>query len=206
MYLKSFVQHGDTPAALLTPKGRGDLRFRSVDPFVNSDGISILDYGCGLAYFYSYLLNLNRSVEYTGVDIMPEFIEACRRKFPKGTFHTLDPMERVPGVYDIVFASGVFNIRTHTDRDESKDYAFSRLKYLFSICKEVLICDFLSPFVDFEQKDSQHIPVSEVTEFCASHLSRRFIIRHDLLPYEYTLVALKNDGVRRPGNFFEADG
>lgn len=208
LYEQEFEKHGDAPASLLTPKGRQDLRFRSIDEYLNNDPISVLDYGCGLGYLYQYLRPKYPHIKYTGVDIVSPFIEECQKKFiesPNAKFINIQPDATLSGAYDIVFASGVFNIQMKEDKCDAKEYTFARLKELFSVSNKALICDFLSPYVDFEQSGSLHFQVNEIADFCSKNLSRRFLIRHDLLPYEFTMIALKDDRIKRPDNFFEED-
>lgn len=208
MYQDSFRKNGDSPAALLTPKGRHALRFRSVLPYLHGKGTtSILDYGCGLGYLYDYLNQKSANIDYRGLDITPEFIDTCVEKFsPKAKFSLIQPEDKIDGQYDIVFSSGVFNIRLNGGEADSKAYAFDRIESLFQSCGDVLICDFLSPFVDFKQEESLHFSIDEIAEFCYKRLSRRFLIRHDFLPYEFTLIVHKNANIERPGNFYTADG
>ena len=206
MYVEAHKKHGDSPASLLTPKGRCHLRFRAIKEQVNKNGLKILDYGCGLGYLYDYLIKTKFSFEYTGIDIVPQFIDSCKSKYPKACFDLIDPTLPVCGEYDIVFASGVFNLMTHESEVISKDYALDRIEYLFSLTNNILVCDFLSSLVDFKQPKAQHFSPGEIIEFCSKNLSRRFQLRHDLLPYEMTLLAWKNDDIRRPDNIYAIDG
>jgi SAM-dependent methyltransferase len=206
IYGESFRDHGDSPAALLTPKGRNELRFRAIDPFVREPGVRVLDYGCGLGYLFEYLVRNGFDVAYTGLDILPEFVSACRNKYGGAAeFVVTDALAPVKGHYDIVFCSGVFNIRTDDNLAVSKKYAFEKIQQLFNVTSDVLICDFMSSLVDFQQPESQHFSPGEIAEFSASRLSRRFQIRHDLLPYECTLVVWRNAAIKRPENFYEVD-
>lgn len=206
LYQSSFETHGDSPASLLTPKGRGNLRYRALESLITYPGMSVLDYGCGLGYALEYLLGLGKKISYTGVDVVPEFIDKCREKYcDTAQFFVLDPTEPIPGTYDIVFVSGVFNLRTHHNEDESIAYATSRMRQLFDSSRIVLVCDFLSHYVDFQQPEAQHFATGFISDFCARELTRRFMIRHDLLPYEFTLIAWSNDSIERPQNIFEAD-
>jgi len=206
MYQDGYREHGDSPKALLTPKGRNSLRFRAISPFVTEAGTSVLDYGCGLGYLYDFLKQSQADVNYTGIDMLPEFIQACREKNSSGpVFRQLDANGKIEGKFDVVFSSGVFNLRSHTDDDTSRAYALDRLTQLFEATHSVLVCDFLSSYVDFTQADAQHFSPGFIADFCAKHLSRRFLIRHDLLPYEFTLIVWRDDQIRRPDNFFEVD-
>ncbi len=206
MYLDGFQRHGDSPHALLTPKGRNELRFRAISPFVLRPGVRVLDYGCGLGYLWDYLQRQGNKVDYTGIDMLPEFVEACRNKHGNHAhFELLDVRTPIREKYDVVFASGVFNLRSDTDDTRSREYALDRLEELFNAAGEVLVCDFLSSYVDFVQEDGQHFNPGIITDFCAKRLSRRFMIRHDLLPYEFTLIAWRDGAIHRPDNIFEVD-
>lgn len=206
LYQNSFRLHGDAPSALLTPKGRNDLRFRAVLPHIKRDGTTLLDYGCGLGYLHNFLCRFGVNASYTGMDMLPEFIDACRAKNLAATqFTQIDPHQPIAETYDVVFASGVFNLCTNSERNLSRAYAFERIEQLFAAANDVLVCDFLSSYVDFAQADAQHFSLGEIADFCASRLSRRFMIHHDLLPYEFTLVAWRRASIRRPENIFEVD-
>ena len=190
---------------MLCQKGRQDLRFRAIENHLDRDGLSVLDYGCGLGHLFEYINSRNPRIKYYGVDIVPEFVSACRKKYGKyANFDLIKHDEQISGTFDIVFASGVFNIKAG-DELASKGYAYRRIKNLMEASSEVLICDFLSDFVDYRQADAQHFSVSEIAEFCVTQLSRRFMIRHDLRPYESTLVAMKDDELARPDSIFRSD-
>lgn len=203
MYRDSYKIHGDSPSSLLTPKGRGKLRFRSIDSFVSgAKPTSVLDYGCGLGYLYEYLEETKANFVYSGRDMLSDFIDACNKKYRGVDFKEIGNKDIIDDKYDVVFSSGVFNLKTHADDKESKVYAYDRLKHLYTTANDVLICDFLSEFVDFKQEGSQHFSMDEIANFCVKNLNRCFQIRHDLLPYEFTLVVWKNVTVKRPDNIY----
>jgi|TARA_B100001564_G_scaffold238856_1_gene202069 SAM-dependent methyltransferase len=206
LYKKQFKKFGDSVKSQLTPKGRNNIRYSSVLDYINFDEkIRILDYGCGLGYFYEYLNLRANKIEYSGVDIVDDFIIHCKNKFPekKDSFYTIKHDQKIKGKYDIIFASGVFNLKSFNDEKKSLKFAYERIKELFESTNQILICDFPSEFVDFKQSDAQHFNTSDLISFCVSELSRRFIFRHDLLPYECTLIVWKDDKIVKPQNTYE---
>lgn len=206
LYTSSFEAFGDHPGALMTPKGRGELRYSVVPEVLGPNGGRLLDYGCGLGYLFETLEKSGQPVTYHGVDMMPSFVDACRAKFGgRAQFDVIDPEHPLEGTYDVVFASGVFNLQSHADPVVSKRYAFERIAALFERANVALICDFPSHYVDFQQEHAQHFTLGEVADFCVSRLSRRFVLRHDILPYEFTLVVWKDDAIARPQNIFAVD-
>lgn len=210
LYQVSYSLYGDSPASLLTPKGRNNLRFRAIDQFINKESFRILDYGCGLGYLLDYLSLNAKQFEYVGVDLLPDFVNACKlkypqHKFPNASFRTIGPEECINESFDIIFSSGVFNIRTHPEVVQSKAYAFKRLEELYRLANEAMVCDFLSAYVDYQQESAQHFSASEIADFCIHKLGRRFTIRHDLLPYEMTAIIWKDSAIKRPENIFRVD-
>ena len=201
MYEDAYKEHGDSPSSLLTPKGKNEIRFEALTPFLKN-GKSILDYGCGLGYLLPFIQSQKGDIDYHGVDIIPDFIKANKLKYPHGKFSLITETEVIKKNYDIVFSSGVFNLKNYEDDSASRNYAFEKIKDLFEITKEVFVCDFLSKLVDFEQEGAQHFSIDEISNFCSKNLSKRFQIRHDLLPYEFTLVVWKEDKIKRPENYF----
>ena len=202
-YERSFQEHGDSPASLLCPKGRQHLRFSALDPYVMSGRISVLDYGCGLGHLFDYLRNLGADIDYHGVDIVPAFIDACNEKYgDSARFSVIDPEVMIEDSYDVVFASGVFNLKSSADDQQSRNYALNRMCSLFRLSRRVFLCDFLTSYVDFQQDGAQHFTTSVISDFCVRNMTRRFVIRHDLLPYEFSLIARVDDEIVRPDNVY----
>jgi hypothetical protein len=110
-YRDSHRMHGESPAAVQWPKGRQDLRFRAltrqIDP---AEPCSLLDFGCGLAHLKDYLDQHGFRVDYTGADIVPEFVDAVAARHPGARVMLLDDPAALTERYDHVVASGTFNI------------------------------------------------------------------------------------------------
>ncbi len=207
LYSRSHEQFGDSSAALLTPKGRHEIRFRPVLEVLNArPNSSVLDYGCGLGFLYDFLCENNLMLDYTGVDMTSSFIESCQKRIGgDAKFRVIEPSERLQESFDVVVCSGVFNLVTSDDAAESLHYVRSRLSELLRATRHALVCDFLSPFVDFQQPTAQHVSIETVTTWLVDMGFRRFQIRHDLLPYEYTIVVFINSSIARPQNVFVED-
>lgn len=203
-YSSQFEIHGVSSASMLMPKGRHSARFEVVAKYIEQfQNPSVLDYGCGLGFLHAYLTENKIQHQYTGVDIVPDFIKSCRERFvPPAVFQQIHPEDQITDSYDFVYASGVFNLRSADDDDVSFSYVRARLLELFKITKQVMIVDFLSPDVDFRQDGAQHIDYRTVLDWLIPDNSRRWVLRHDYLPYEYSIVVFKDDEIIRPENTF----
>lgn len=76
------------------------------------EGVSILDVGCGLGDFYTYLKKYLKRFKYLGVDVSQEMIRAAQRTHTgsDAEFLCLDILtENINKQFDYVFASGLFN-------------------------------------------------------------------------------------------------
>src|SRR4051794_34580977 len=51
---------------------------------------TVLDIGCGLAHYYAFLRERGLSVNYIGYDVVPEFIDSNRERFPEAYFELRD--------------------------------------------------------------------------------------------------------------------
>jgi hypothetical protein len=204
-YEASFRQHGNSPAALLTPKGKQALRFQTLLPVLTQPGMSILDYGCGLGHLLDYLnTHVPYPFAYRGVDMVKPFIDHCQvhHHHAHAGFDWVDPAAPVQVKADVVFASGVFNLLLDGGTEPTRLYMEGRLAELFAAAGHCLVVDFLSEFVDYSQSAAYHPPVGRLLQFVMAQLSRRVVLRHDLLPYEYSLLIFKDQAINRPDNAY----
>ncbi len=206
-YEAAFGEHGDSPAAVLCAKGRQHLRFQPLLSIVKANkDFSLCDFGCGLAHLLPYLRAVGWKGHYHGLDVVKSFIDHGKAASPQNARFTLvDPEQPLAGHYDVVFSSGVFNLQTHLDKTESKKYALDRILQLFGMAGAYLVCDFMTEYVDFKQPGAQHFSPREITDFAVANLSRRFILRHDLMPFEFTLICYRDAGISRPDNVYGRD-
>lgn len=203
-YASNFKKHGVSSSAMLMPKGRHEARFAIVAEYlIQLSSPSLLDYGCGLGFLYEYLIHKKSDINYFGVDMTAEFIESCRERFPApARFDVIDPTVDIKENFDVVYASGVFNLKTAESPSESLNYVRNRLQSLYKIANKIMFVDFLSPDVDFCQEGSQHIDYRLILDWLVPGNTRRWVLRHDYLPYEYAIVLFKEDEVKRPDNTF----
>ena len=201
-YEKSLKKFGVTPSALGCPKGRQKIRFNAFKKLIVKDS-QLLDFGCGFGDLASYLENNNFPVSYTGCDVMEKFIDVAKIKQPNCRFFNTKFGEELKEEFDIVVCSGVFNFLYSKDKEEHFDLVKKTIKNLFSISRHSLIIDFLSKNVDFEADNSYHQKISELIDFCNKEVSRKYIIDHSYMPYEFLIQIFKDDKIKQIENTFE---
>ncbi len=88
-------------------------RFEVLAANADLSGRSLLDIGCGLGDLWQFLKDRQVAAHYTGVDLVDKMISAARRRHPDAVFVTGDIFSDdlfAPAQFDVVFASGIFNL------------------------------------------------------------------------------------------------
>lgn len=190
-YRAAFGEHGRSSASVLCPKGRHELRFDALLAPLNVEGARILDFGCGLGHLCDYLAARNVSCDYLGVDIVPEFIASNLTAHPGRRFEVINDVSDITGKFDIVIASGVFNLRYLDDVAANTAYVTQRIFELFGLCETALSLDFMTDMVDYIQSGAVHFSPAEMLDFALKNLGRRVSLNHSYMPYEYSITILK---------------
>jgi SAM-dependent methyltransferase len=184
---KLYDKFGDSPASLGLPKGRQNLRFSVFSEIGDLNNSKILDVGCGFGHLVSFLESKKIKFDYTGVDINPEFIKIARGKHPGHKFLVKDiEKDKFSEHFDWVFAIGTNAVAG------SYDYVNSLLKETLRICEKGVAMDFMSTYVDFRRPGTWHASPERIFKI-AKGLSRRVVMRHDYLPFEFCAYIYKND-------------
>lgn len=203
LYRAAYTRHGKSPAALLIPKGRQRERFTALAAPIPSTGFSVLDFGCGFGDLFAFLEGRCSGFRYLGVDIVPEFVEECRRNHPaRAEFRLIDGYAELMDEVDFVLASGTFNTLYAETAEAHWVLVQQILVHLFRLCRRALCVDFMTNRVDFEQPRAYHQDPVTLFEFAFANLSRRLVLDQSYLPYEFALIAYKDAGIVRPENVY----
>lgn len=186
-YQSKFRKHGVSPNSLLWKgKGAAHQRFRQFWKEIDFSNSSVLDVGCGFGELGKFLTKRYANVDYTGIDITPEFIREAKKLYPNLNFIEGDylqtPLEQK---YDIVVASGVLN----SNVPNNMAYRKSAIKTLFEGSKKVTALNMLGghpqPKSDIES-NVWYADSLEILEYCLS-LTRRVVFKSDYHPRDFTL-------------------
>ena len=90
-------------------------------------------------------------------------------------------------VCDAIVLNGVFTFKGEMTQQQMFDYLCAVLCALRPHVRFGLAFNVASTHVDWTRDDLFHLPIGQVTDFVASTLSRRFMVRHDYGLYEYTV-------------------
>ncbi len=203
-YESRLMEFGYSPESLgWGVNGRQEIRFRVLADYVlRSPKSSVLDVGCGFGDLYDFLIQHGWHGQYTGIDIVPGLLEIARERHRGLDLRELDITE-ASGIldrFDFVIASGVFNARLKVESNEK--HISDSLQAMHQKARIAACADFLSTYVDFQKPGSWHTDPLWAFEV-AKHLSKRVLLRHDYMPYEFALILFQDDSVSEQNVFQE---
>jgi SAM-dependent methyltransferase len=153
------------------------------------NGKTVLDIGCGLGHYYAYLRGRGLDVDYIGYDLVPNFIESNRERFPEARFEVRDvSRDGIGHEADYVVMCQVFNNR-YTDGSNA-DVVKSAVTAAFRAARVCVSVDMLSKYVNFEEPHLNYFSPEEMFAHGKS-LSPFVQLRHDYLPFHFTLLVYK---------------
>lgn len=203
-YEKLFVKYKNSfKTAQQSSRGTQEKRMLILTDKINfKKKNKVLDFGCGTAHFYNFLVK-KKSFQgyYTGIDIAENIIKFNKKNFfsnKKVKFYCGDILEKnflKKEEFDYIFISGTFN------NQNSNNWIWMKktLKKLFFSTKKALIFNNLSTYVDYNDKDLFYVNPEKVFKYCKKNLSYFVELRHDykikenILPYEFTTYVYKKN-------------
>ena len=159
---------------------------------------SIHDIGCGTCDLHQYLLDKKIDHTYYGTEIVPEMIEAARKKFPGITIqnHDLIKDTDIPKA-DITLLSGTLNLLAGADEEEWKEFSFSLIKRMFELSNVGVSFNLLTSYRTFSDPSLAYFNPAEVFDFCMKNLSRFVLLDHAYPLYEFSITVLHKEFMRK---------
>lgn len=187
-YLKRISEHGVSFASMNSGTEEKQKIRHGVHASIVGKHMSVLDVGCGIGQFYENLLSSGFEGRYVGIDIVPDYIDYCKSKYPQAEFHFRDVFEYgFEETYDVITASQVFNARYSQANNEAVLKEFLKLAFVHT--RHGVSVDMLTSYADFNVKELFYFNPEEVFSF-SKGLSRLVALRHDYLPFEFCLQVM----------------
>lgn len=201
VYKELYEQHKGTPMAVSSESlNHKRLRFGMVcDIFRDDDNISVHDVGMGVADMGDFLKGEfpDKSIQYSGTEILSEYVEEAKNRFPSSTFYQRDIAEKSFGdKYDYLLLSGVFHQRRESSIRDWENFSQAILRNSFEMCTKGISFNFISPFVDFYQTQVYYSNLPKLINFINDDLSRFFEIRHNYALFEFTVYVYKENYIK----------
>ncbi len=196
-YNELFEKFGIDPASLGEPKGRTKLRFDVMTKIGNLNNCKILDVGCGFGYLVTYLKKYKKNIKYTGVEINSDFIKIAKKMHPNHRFQERDiEKKKFKEKFDWVFGIGL------ASKVDSYSYLESILKEMINISNKGVVMNFITDYVDFKNKGTFYTSPEKIFKI-AKKFSKRVVLRHDYLPFEFCIYIYKEDEIDKKDSSFK---
>lgn len=191
-YRRRIIEHGVTLASMASgDAAKQALRHRIHATAILGGNQSVLDIGCGLGCFLSYLRENSIECKYTGYDIVPEYIDDCQLSFPGSQFHKRNIFEDgIDGQFDTIVLSQVLN-NNYSFSDNLKVMR-TAMEVCYSHARSSVSIDMMSSYVDYKNPDLFYYCPTEIFQIAKS-IARRVLIRHDYRPYEFCVQLFHED-------------
>lgn len=196
-YRERLALHGPGPQAVQwADHGSHYARFvvlAEVAPVLGS----VLDVGCGHGDFCHFLRSQGQTTRYTGVDIVPEFVDLANAAFhddPAAQALLLDAeTDTLPVGHDWAVLSGVFN----NAMDDNRGFMETTLRRMWAATTKGIAFNAMSSWVDYRDPDLWYVDPMEVFAFAKRALGGHPVLRHDYVtraggyPFEFAMYVYK---------------
>jgi cyclopropane fatty-acyl-phospholipid synthase-like methyltransferase len=186
-YEKSFALYGsDARSVQWSNEETQQIRFEALCSIADLKNKKILDVGCGLGGLYKFFLTKNITVDYTGIDIVPAFVERAREQFLGAQF-MCGNADSFTEEYDYILASGTFNLQV----ENATSYYFELLRHLFDHARIGLAFNMLD--IRSHESDDMYkaYDKDEVVAFCRT-LTPHVVLVDTYLTWDFTVYMYKN--------------
>ena len=152
---------------------------------INKSKARVLDIGCGLGYFYEFLIKNNKEINFTGYDIINDYIIFCKEKFPDADFYCRNIFEDgIDGIYDTIVMSQVLNNRY--SNSDNMDVMCQAIELSFKHTTDSVSIDMMSKYVDFENPELYYYQPEAIFKFAKS-LTKKVKLLHEYRPFEFCI-------------------
>lgn len=205
-YNVKFKEFNDDPKSLSWNDSSSQyLRFKKISELFKYEGskyFTVHEVGCGLAHFHDYLVKAECNAIYSGSDIVPEFLDCCREKYPELVFYT----QNISNDYDKIndgmkwkdyyCLSGTFNSKGDILTKNWEAFINKSIKNMFRMANKGICFNFLTKYAEFFDEKLYYADPKEIMDWSIKNLSRFVAISQDTPLYEFIVYVYKDDFIK----------
>jgi SAM-dependent methyltransferase len=164
-----------------------------IEPSAAAGAPSLLDVGCGFGGLLDYSIERGVSVEYVGIDIVPEMIEYARNAHPAARFHEGDVFSLTePESFDYVVCNGILTLKLEASILDMDRFSRRLIRKMFSLARRGIAFNMMTSHVNFMAPNLYYKNPLEAIAFCATELSHKFRVDHSYPLYEFTIYVYRD--------------
>jgi len=191
-YQSSYRKHGVDPKALKWHSEKAARqRYEQIVADIDFNKKSILDVGSGFGDIIPYIADKSDIFNYTGIDIVPEFVREAKKIYPKYKFLLGDyfkqPLEKK---FDIIICCGALN----GNYKNNLGFRKKAIKTMLDHAKECLVFNMAGRHP--KPRTAKHSNVwfadsKRIFKYCKT-LSRKVLLKEDYHSNDFTIVMFKD--------------
>ena len=190
-YQRRFKKYGGHSRALKWEHaGAKHQRMRHLTGELNFTGKTVLDVGCGFGDVTWIIKKRAKNFTYTGVDIVPEFIEVAKKRYPQHKFLIGDYFAKpLDENFDIVLCSGALN----SNVPDNMDWRKRAISAMWEHTKRALAFNMSGGHSQPENREGSNTwyAVSfEILKYCLS-LTRKVIFLQHYHATDFTIILFR---------------
>lgn len=190
-YSKAYIKNrGSVKSLLWNSYASAAIRYRELVKDIDFTSKSILDVGCGFGDIIPFISNKNTSFKYTGIDLMKEFVEEAKKRYPDYKFAERNYFEHpFKKKFDVIICCGTLN--SNYGR-ETMSFRKKAIKTMFNHCKEAVAFNMAGGASSSNKNDSTIYYANSINilEYCTK-LSKKVILRNNYHEKDFTIVIFK---------------
>lgn len=194
-YASKLEEHGATARGVDWNGEVGQaLRFDQLLRIVDVAGrFSLNDLGCGYGALLDHLDTRGLEVDYSGVDVAAEMVNAAAKRFEGRTDAEFVCAARAVRNADYSVASGIFNVRLQQSDTEWRDYVEGTLDLLDGASRRGFAFNCLTSYSDADKMRDElyYADPCLLFDLCKRRYSKSVALLHDYGLYEFTILVRK---------------
>ena len=197
-YGKTFDDHGCTSEGVDwgVHEDRALLRHERMGDLIEQRPCSILDVGCGYGAFLDYLGN--EGIDFTGIDVVSNMIDAAKGRHPNAAFICGNFLEHDFGnqTFDYVVCNGIFTQKFDVSDEEMNTFTQSIVKKMFSLADIGIVFNMMTSFVNFRADNLFYKNPTETIDWVMNNLTWRVKLNQAYPLYEYMVYAYQPGAIK----------
>ncbi|MBM4317603.1 MAG: class I SAM-dependent methyltransferase [Deltaproteobacteria bacterium] len=200
-YRPNFLEHGPSPKGTFQNNALTQReRHRQVlEPLLKIKPVdfTLCDIGSGLCDLHGLLNELKIPHRYTGVEIVPEMVEASKNRWPDAEIINVDLVNQtLPHTFDFVVLSGTFNIPGAVSSKDWETFVFKMIKSMFEHCTLGISFNFLTTYSTFRDNNLFYLSPEKVFSYAQNNLSRFCTLTTAYPLFEVTMSVFKPSAIK----------
>ena len=197
-YQRTFADHGCTSAGVdwgtdESVRRRNHAMLQLVqNDLARPAAPNLLDVGCGYANLLDQAIDTGITLDYHGIDVVPEMVDEAAKRHPRAGFRTLDVFDLAENErYDYLVCNGILTQKLEASQLDMQAHARKLIARLYHHCHRGIAFNVMSSRVNFMADNLFYWSPVESLAYCLGELSSSVGLNHHYLPYEYTVYAYR---------------